>query len=175
MKYASLSVALLVSLLAGCGATPTATKGINDGTKPTAQSVASVEKAVKAYFQAKFDLLDVDHSGLVTKAEATSVGLDPDGFDGYDADGDGILTLEEFAPPHAIEAITTTIRQTAAAEFKRMNRDGDRSLSPEEMAEAVALPFALCDANKDGKVTASEFENAFALVATKGTGGQLKL
>lgn len=173
MKLAPMASALLLSLLVGCGVIPTASK--NDASQPKAQSVASVEQAVKAYFQAKFDMLDVDHSGRVTKAEATSVGLDPAGFDGYDADGDGILTIAEFAPPHAIEAITTTIRQTAAAEFKRMNVNGDRALSPEEMAQAVALPFALCDANKDGKVTASEFENAFALVATKGTGGQLKL
>ncbi|MBO9541999.1 hypothetical protein J7643_15535 [bacterium] len=168
MKRASLSVALLVLLLSGCGAAPTAPKGADDA-RTTAQSVATVTKAVKAYFQAKFDMLDVDHSGLVTKAEAISVGLDPEGFDAYDADGNGTLTLGEFAPPHAIEAIVTTIRQTAAAEFKRMDVNGDRALSAEEMAQAVALPFAMCDANRDGKVTASEFENAFALVTTKGT------
>lgn len=152
----------LLVLLPACGTSLDSTPLATGTSKPFARSTSGVETAVRAYFRNKFDWLDQDHSGDVTKEEAFAAGMHPEGFDETDANHDGMLTLQEFGPEYAVKALVEAIQQTAANEFKRLDRNADLFLSPQEMRDAVALPFQDCDSNRDGKVTRSEFEDRLA-------------
>lgn len=162
LKPVFAAITLFTLVLGGCAKSPSL-PAVSTESSSSARSKHGVEQAVRKYFKVKFERMDLDRSGDVSRAEAVNYGMSPEGFDETDADHDGRLTLQEFGPEYAIASIVASIQQTAAAEFTRMDTNRDHVLSAQEMQNAVGLPMSDCDANRDGLVTLSEFETAMAL------------
>ena len=71
-----------------------------------------------------------------------------------DADGDGALSLEEFRP--TLPARVPRMMHGRA--FGRIDADGDGFVVPEELAAAPARAFEAADADGDGQLTREELE-----------------
>ncbi|MEE4384380.1 MAG: EF-hand domain-containing protein [Pseudomonadales bacterium] len=71
-----------------------------------------------------------------------------------DADGDGALSFEEFRgtlPDRLPRMLHRTV-------FDRVDRDGDGTVVPEELAAAPARAFEDADENGDGELSAEELQ-----------------
>ena len=76
--------------------------------------------------------------------EATARTREQKRFDRFDRDRDGIITRLEMM-------------SSRTAAFKKLDKDGNNLLSFEEWAVATSNRFAGADADRDGKLTPSEF------------------
>ena len=102
-----------------------------------------------------FDLADADKDGRVTKAEFDNFMSDST-FARYDANRDGKVTFEEW------KAVDPTADMPT---FKRIDTDGNGSVSPEEGRAAVRRKgtfdnlFAEVDTKQDGVIDRAESAN----------------
>lgn len=97
-----------------------------------------------------FAELDGNGDGVLSGSEAS-------GSLGYDADGNGEVTQDEFRSGREREARRkptrkTANRQQAAEQFRALDRNEDGRLSGTEMRDREAL-----DANRDQRITLEEF------------------
>ena len=87
---------------------------------------------------------NLSHTELTADMEST--------FQGYDRDGNGELTRNEYENRQLRTALAGFVRQHAA----EIDRSGDDTLSKEELAEVAGRIFRRADRNADGKIDAEE-------------------
>ncbi len=105
-----------------------------------------------------FETLDADGDGKVTKAEVQTFRANM--VAGADANGDGLLNLEELTAQEA-KMIQAMAADHASRRLEAQDADGDGQLSAEElltppMPRAAAV-FDRLDADADGAVSQEEF------------------
>ncbi|MEB3328762.1 MAG: EF-hand domain-containing protein [Candidatus Sericytochromatia bacterium] len=143
-------------------------------------SYQGAARGVRAMYLAAFKSADKDENGYLTLQEMmpalpAHIGLAPTEparaakalFDALDLNKDGKVRFREFTNPQVLQAAIATFRHEVGKTFASLDRNGDRVLIE---AELVKTPVTLeaADRNRDGKLTISEFEDAFA--ATLGQG-----
>lgn len=171
---------VMASMLSACGVAmgPTAPKARVGAIG--AQSYAGAAKGVRAMYLAAFKAADKDESGFLTLQEMmpalpTQVGQAPTEpakaakalFDSLDLNKDGKIRFREFSAPPVLKAAVEVFRHQVGKTFAALDLNGDRVLVEAELAKSP-ITVEAGDRNKDGKLTISEFEDAFA--ATLGQG-----
>jgi Ca2+-binding EF-hand superfamily protein len=126
------------------------------------------EKAVQ-----KFQLMDKDKNGKVSREEFTGARAR---FDQLDKNGDGFLTQQEIAGGGQLKGIAKpggVLKKKAAAaraelveRFQSLDKNGDGKLSREEFPGNDAQ-FARIDADQDGFVSRAELSRGPASVKKK--------
>lgn len=91
-------------------------------------------------------MLDTNGDGAVGGDEARSAMLEQ--LKSFDADGDGALSLEEFATMHAVHTRPMTVDR-----FQFHDDDGDGKVTAEEMTAPFAMMMRRMDKNGDGKIS----------------------
>jgi len=175
-----IAAVLAASWLGGCGVGlgPVAMKGRPGAVR--AQSYQGAAKGVRAMYLAAFKSADKDENGYLTLQEMmpampTQVGLAPTEpakaakalFDALDLNKDGKIRFREFTNPAVLQAAIATFRHEVGKAFAALDRNGDRVLIEAELAKAP-VTLEAGDRNKDGKLTISEFEDAFAAALGQG-------
>ena len=87
---------------------------------------------------------DLSHAELTAEVEST--------FAGYDRDGNGELTRDEYENGRFRSALAGFVRQHAV----EIDRSSDGTLSKDEVVEVAERMFRRADRNADGKVDADE-------------------
>jgi Ca2+-binding EF-hand superfamily protein len=138
-----------------------------------ARSDAGLRAGVVALRTQRFERLDQNHDGAIARDEATDQALAlpgvVSGFADYDADHDGAITLAEFLREDVIAWWSTEIRFKVRELFQKLDRNGDMQLVGAER-EKVTLFFSTHpqlhggDLDQDGRVTFTEFEDAYMVV-----------
>lgn len=109
-------------------------------------------------------LLDANKDGKVSREEFAAV---VQIFDALDADKNGELSQEElngfFRAVNEAQTKATGGVDVAAA-FKKMDKNGDGKITPDEVDERM---FKALDINKDGTVTREEAEQAIKKMAER--------
>ncbi len=98
--------------------------------------------------------LDRDGDNKVSAAEHAAGAQNM--FERFDTDQDGILTLDELAPPQA-GTESENARQMAASVLKVMDADGDGVLSNSEQKAALRKQFLAIDEDSDGYLMREDF------------------
>lgn len=178
-----LTAAITLTILSGCG-----TMGAPNAIKRTgamqAQSAAGVAKGVRAVFKAAFKATDKDGNAWLSLAEfaaampvaptqpgAAPIALDPAAvqakFDAFDLNHDKKIRFGEYQTKDGVAEARTVVRYEAGKIFAQLDRNGDRVLVEAELVSPM-ITMASADKNKNGKLTASEFEDAFAALLAGG-------
>lgn len=92
-----------------------------------------------------FAMFDADGDGVVTLDEAKTVRDEQRAR--FDADGDGALTLEEFAPLHA-----DVTRSRMVDAFQRLDADGDGRVTAAEYDRPLVRMGRRLDIGGDGDI-----------------------
>lgn len=108
-------------------------------------------------------LVDANHDGFVGADEAAA--WHESVFAAFDADGDEVVTREEYLAGHMGYGPGTGPRsaqmaQQKEARFKGMDKDGDGKLTLEEFLAYAAERHKTADKDGDGKVTVWEYRAA---------------
>jgi Ca2+-binding EF-hand superfamily protein len=178
-----LSAALAFAMLTGCGV-----QGLNSAASMTqsqlaAQSKGKAEAGIRAMFKAAFKAADKKKNGKLTVDEmpgafpvavlpgqpAPAVSADAKAlFAKLDTKKKGYVTYREFCGKENEATVLMMFRNEVGIEFATLDKNGDRVLTAEEL---VGTPYGAMtlDHNKNGKVTESEFENAFAATLAAGS------
>lgn len=168
--------ALALVVLSGCGvaAGPMAAK--NRAGAMQAQSAAGVAKGVRAMYKAAFKAADKNANGYLILAEmppvvptvgpAGPLPADPAAaakalFEQLDANKDKKVRWREWLSKATLETATGTFRAEATKAFSSLDKDTNHFLNAEELA-AGPVTAEQADANKNGRVTLGEFEDALA-------------
>lgn len=175
-----LTAVVAASLLSACGVTAGPALNKARSAAMTAKSYAGAAKGVRAMYLAAFKSADKDENGYLTLQEMmpalpTQVGQAPTEparaakalFDSLDLNKDGKIRFREFSAPPVLKAAVEVFRHQVGKTFAALDLNGDRVLVEAELAKS-AITVDSGDRNKDGKLTISEFEDAFA--ATLGQG-----
>ena len=94
--------------------------------------------------------IDTDKSGTISLEEFASVGMGK--MIAADKDGDGILSTDEVSA--AMEAERKRRREEAM--MKRLDVNGDGSITVAELQDRMNKQFALLDRNSDGSLSEEE-------------------
>lgn len=97
--------------------------------------------------------IDADKSGTISLEEFASVGVGK--MIAADKDGDGILSVDEIAAEMEAERK----RRREAAMMKRLDVNGDGSVTVAELQDRMSKQFALLDRNSDGSLSEEELRN----------------
>lgn len=102
-----------------------------------------------------FESLDTNGDGQITKEEMSSKIADR--FTQADANGDGAISLQELEAQAAKQS-----KKHAEKIMARFDKDGNNSLSPEEMkmGDRADRRFDKLDKDGDGMISETEFESA---------------
>jgi hypothetical protein len=117
---------------------------------PDQQQAERIQKrraAVRHNVRERWQQLDKDGNGSISRDEWAR---DPQTFDRLDANKDGVLSREELG-----QAVQQRIRQRADDRWKRLDKDGNGSISREEWPRNPEA-FDRLDTNKDGLLTREE-------------------
>jgi Ca2+-binding EF-hand superfamily protein len=106
----------------------------------------------------KFDDMDADRDGAITKHEHTGAAAKM--FEAMDANGDGRVTAAEM---HAAQEQVSGAKPTgkglsAADKIKAVDADGDGALTAEEHADGSGAMFGRMDTDRNGSVSQAEFD-----------------
>lgn len=170
------SAVLVLALLAGCGAAPTAApkKAAAKATPAAAAksiSAAVAEKGLVGLFTLAHAQCD-DNSDGKLNAEEFALAAEEDvlpglpAFSAFDKDKDAAITLAEFTDKSVLKGKAAIFTARAAREFAGLDANKDKSLNAAEL-EDTEMPLASMDTDKNKKVSASEFEAAFAAAISK--------
>lgn len=94
--------------------------------------------------------IDTDKSGTISLEEFASIGMGK--MIAADKDGDGILSTDEVSA--AMEAERKRRREEAM--MKRLDVNGDGSITVAELQDRMSKQFALLDRNSDGSLSEEE-------------------
>jgi hypothetical protein len=117
---------------------------------PDQQQAERIQKrraAVRHNVRERWQRLDKDGNGSISRDEWVR---DQQTFDRLDANKDGVLSREELG-----QAVQQRIRQRADDRWKRLDKDGNGSISREEWPRNPEA-FDRLDTNKDGLLTREE-------------------
>ena len=117
-----------------------------DGRRPSTSSAPNRRPWLVVHFQE----LDSNGDGSLSHSELTAEVAST--FEGYDRDGNGKLTRDEYENRQLRTALAGFVRQHAA----EIDRSGDGALSKDEVAEVTGRMFSRADRNADGTVDAEE-------------------
>ena len=135
---------LTIDELTGPGAGRVHAKFAQDASPDVQQKVANFK-------QKKFDRIDTNHDGVITQDEyvAAAAAL----YNKIDVNGTGEITADQIASsPRAVKRE----QRVAAHEVKKMDTDGDGSVSRDEFVTAAKTRFSKLDKNGDGFIDADE-------------------
>ena len=123
----------------------------------TAEAEACAEHA-----DASFAGMDLDHDGRVSASEHTAATRRM--FAAMDTNADGKVSATEMTKAQA--AVTGHKAKpgdlSSAEKIRTIDQNGDRALSAAEHEAGAAMMFARMDANKDGKLSRTEFDQGHA-------------
>ena len=121
--------------------------------------VFALAPAVAAAQPDRFRALDRNGDGFISSQEWYGQNRAPVPFTVVDVDGDGRISEAELRDWSAARGGATRMGLTSADRFRLLDRNGDRSLSPEEWNEAGfgSVPFETVDSDRDRKISAREF------------------
>src|SRR5262249_1668770 len=125
--------------------------------EPATPSTTSPPPHHYAHPGMRFEKLDTDHDGVISKAEAEKAPMVAKHFDEIDTNHDGMISLDEWKA--AMQAHMEKMREHLQQVFDAADINHDGRLSLEEAQKGmprVAKHFAQLDANKDGYVTFEE-------------------
>lgn len=113
-----------------------------------------------------FDDFDTDKDGKVTEAEIETSRAAR--VKAADANGDGLMSVEELAALHLAQ-MTERAKTMATEMVARMDSDGDGLLSAAEMAArpGPAGMFGRIDTDSDGAITRAEADAAMTRMADR--------
>ena len=94
--------------------------------------------------------IDTDKSGAISLEEFSSVGLGK--MIAADKDGDGILSTDEISAEMEAERQ----RRRERAMMRRLDVNGDGSVTVAELKDRMTKQFAVLDRNSDGTLSADE-------------------
>lgn len=96
-----------------------------------------------------FELFDVDENGRLTQAEID--GVRSERLAEFDANGDGVLDLEEY------QALwMAAMRSRMVDRFQDLDEDGDARVTVEEFVAPTSRVVSRLDSNDDGELSADE-------------------
>lgn len=101
----------------------------------------------------RFDMMDTDKDGALSKAELSARGDAM--FAKMDIDGDGVVTKEE-ATKAAEARQAERVAKRAEKRFSRLDADGDGKVTKAEFDAMGEKRFAMMDENGDGKIEKGE-------------------
>lgn len=178
-----LPAVLALVLLSGCGASQSLTGARTlQPSQLGAKSKAGAEKGVRAIFKAAFVAADSNKNGYLSLDEMP---LTPPGLgapaevpadakavqkammEKLDLNKDNKVGYREFSRPDVLQPVLTIFRYEVGQTFAKLDRNGDRLLTANEF-DGSAFTLEKMDLSKNGKVTLSEFEDAFALTVGGG-------
>jgi len=111
--------------------------------------------------------LDANGDGVVTREEMTAEVERT--FAGYDRNGDGKLTADEYSGPGGVRsAMGGFVKQHA----KELDANGDGVITREELLNTALRMFDKADANHDGRLTPDELAMPGGEPSAKPDGGQ---
>jgi Ca2+-binding EF-hand superfamily protein len=171
------TAALALALLAGCGQAPSATKAPKKAAAKSSASAAAkraaavAEKGVLGLFKMAHAHLDADGDGALDATELAAAAEEeviPDlpSFAALDKNGDAKITVAEFTHKDVLKGRASLFTDRVKAEFGSLDADESKALSKAEMADSD-VTFQAADADKNGKVTVTEFEAALATALAK--------
>lgn len=175
MKKFVLSV-LALTMLAGCGVGvgPTVTNKVPSFSALSKESFAKLIDMTRYFVKTKFDEADLDKSGFLTREEAMPSGATYvlgqtrlGAFEVIDANQDGKLVFGELATEAVLKDIAQNLHAQLVTLFTSQDRDSDMVLKGAEIPTAY-------DLNRNGQVTFSEFEEAYATYSLGGAAGQVR-
>lgn len=137
------------------------------------RSDEGLRKGVIALRKQRFQKWDKNFDAVITRNEVRDEDMRLpgviEGFHSYDVNGDGEITLQEFLRDDVIEFWMNLLRPKLEEQFARLDRDGNRLLTGSEQ-DKLKLFLSMWpelkggDANGDGVVTFSEYEDAYMAV-----------
>jgi Ca2+-binding EF-hand superfamily protein len=111
----------------------------------------------------KFRMMDTDNDGKVTVVEFEA-GMQ-EKFRATDTNGDGQVTVVEMDAARAKMGKPSKVgggEMSSKDKIKKMDSDGNGSLSADEHAAGAKVKFNEADANKDGALSKGELQAAYA-------------
>jgi len=167
-----LTAALACAILSGCGSmgSPLAAKRTGS---IQAQSATGVAKGVRATIRGAFKTADKNANGwlsLAEYAETQPLATRPNaqaGFDALDVNKDKKVRWTEYLVSQNLPQLVTFVRYEAGKSFALLDKNGDKVLVETELVSPL-VTMAAADKNKNGKLTPSEFEDAFAAAMAAG-------
>lgn len=99
--------------------------------------------------------MDADGDGGITHDEFIQKRVE--NFHNVDVNGDGEVTLDELTAARA-----QRLQTRLAERFSTLDEDNSNTLSEDEMVSGAAAQFERLDANGDGAVTIEEFRDAIS-------------
>jgi Ca2+-binding EF-hand superfamily protein len=119
-----------------------------------------VAQSIPATATERFDALDTNHDGLVSKAEYDSNAL----FKAIDSDRNYRITAGEL---EAILGPQEDGMQSAADRIRVADRNEDGELNDEELRRAGEMRFDWLDSNRDGTLDLAEMKSGFGIPAQR--------
>lgn len=115
-----------------------------------AASADAQQKAAK-FKQKVFDRIDTNHDGVITQDEYIAAAAAH--FNKIDVNGTGEITAQDIA---SSPRMVKREQRVAAHEVKKMDANGDGTVSQDEFVAAAKSRFARLDKNGDGFIDADE-------------------
>ena len=125
---------------------------------PEEIEVESVVATFRAMFKTRFDRLDIDDDGYLSKNEYLFLSRLPRiEQESSNQNGEGTASSPE---PDGLPPLRETPLDVAQIEFRIFDTDKDERISWEEMMAFIEVIY-IFDTNEDGKVTRSEWEEFY--------------
>ena len=127
-------------------------------------------EACLEHADASFEGMDLDHDGRVNAAEHAAATRRM--FATMDRNADGKVSATEMDAAQAQVTGRKPARgdMGSAEKIRTIDRNGDRALSAQEHDDGAKMMFARMDANKDGRLSRTEFDAGHASLKKGGRG-----
>lgn len=170
------ALVLLGLTVAGCGAQARlpltrqpAAQGLQALKAREDDALARMTAACRAGMQQIFDGIDADADARLTRAEWDARCLSTDWWAYVDADGDGIVRIDDFARPEDDLAQAKEVLAVCDEEFTDGDKNGDGQITGPEL-DGDASYMRMFDTDADGRVVLREVQAWWELFMSGQTG-----